>query len=138
MKENIVTVKNYLSDRGNYLRGLLILISKDNAVHEHEKEIFLDEGTSMGYEKGYLDSSLNSVLKNRYILKTPPIFHDKNYAIKLVEKGISIINKDKTLHPYKVVFLKSIVHLNNLLNEWDNGYFSKILPKITDADNNKQ
>lgn len=134
MKESIVASINNIRDRGSYLRGLLVLISKDKVVHDHEKEIFLEEGGQMGYSKDYLHSSLTSVLRNQYVIDTPPVFHFKRFAVKLIKKGITIINKDKTVHPHKVIFLKNTARANNLLTEWESEYFSRILPKTADTE----
>lgn len=129
MKKSLLAPINFIIDKSNYLRGLLVLIAHDNVVQDHEINTFMKEGSEMGYEKDYLRSSINTLLKNKHIKNDPPRFHNPGFAVKLIESGIEIINKDRLPHPMKVNFLHQVAACNGIQDIWDNKYSARILQK---------
>lgn len=129
MKKSLLAPINFIIDKSNYLRGLLVLIARDNVVQDHEINTFMEEGSQMGYERDFLRSSINTLLKNKHIKSDPPRFHNPGFAIKLIESGIEIINKDNLTHPMKVNFLHQVAACNGIQDIWDKKYSARILQK---------
>ncbi len=110
-------------DKGNYFRGLLILIGKDNLIHEKERSGLLTICSKLGYEKNYCENAIQEFLDNNYIELSPPKFSNLETAEKFIKDAISISLVDKELHPSELEWLDQIVELNGI----DKSMFEKLL-----------
>jgi hypothetical protein len=116
-------------DHSNYLRGLLILIGKDKNVWDYELKAFLEESSSMGFDKEFSRNALRDVIRNKYLETDPPLFFNKDLARRFLERGVGIINDGFKIHPDEVKFLESAAYVNGLIEEWNTRYFVKLKSK---------
>ncbi len=112
-------------DKGNLLRALLLLISKDKNIWDHEVDIFIREGMALGYEKEFCQSALKNILQNSFIDQTPPVFFNKENALNILHVGVRIIKEDLNPHPMKLEFLEKIALANNLSGYWQTISYEK-------------
>lgn len=105
-------------DKSNYLRGLLVLIGKSRNICEQDIKIFLEEGSSLGYEKEFCQTALKESIGNRYLEKEPPRFFNVKFAYNFILKGIDILGAKKIIHPEAVRFLESVAIENDFVDEW--------------------
>lgn len=117
---------NEFKDNSNLLRALLLLISKDKNIWDHEVSIFIREGMALGYEKDFCENALKNILKNSFIDQTPPVFFNKENALNILHVGIRIIKEDLNPHPKKIEFLEKIALANNLSGYWQTIAYNKI------------
>lgn len=117
---------NVFQDNSNLLRALLLLISKDKNIWDHEVRIFIHEGMALGYEKDFCENALKHILRNSFIDQTPPVFFNKENASNILHVGIRIIKEDLNPHPMKIEFLEKIALANNLSSYWNTIVYNKI------------
>ncbi|MCK9212273.1 MAG: hypothetical protein M0P61_15640 [Ignavibacteriaceae bacterium] len=113
-------------DNSNLLRALLLIISKDKNIGDHEVRIFIHEGMALGYEKDFCENALKNILQNSFIDQTPPVFFNKENALRIFHVGIRIINEDLNPQSMKIEFLEKIALANNLSGYWKTIAYNKI------------
>jgi hypothetical protein len=116
--ENTRKVVQEILDKSNYLRSLLILIRKDKNVWDHEANLFLQESASLGYEKEFCMNALRELIGNKHIDNSPPVFFNKNYAVRFILRGIFMINQNVKIHPNQISYLVNTAYLNGLSEKW--------------------
>lgn len=114
-------------DKGNYFRGLLILVGKDNLIHEKERSGLLKICHKLGYEQKYCENAIQEFLDNKFIDQSPPKFSTLKAASNFINDAINISLVDKELHPAELEWLDDIVKLNGI----DRKLFEKLLVDST-------
>ena len=99
-------------DRGEYFRGLLILIGKDNIINQNEREKIIEIGIRFGFEKSFCNEAVNDFLENQFISMEAPHFSDRNIAEKFLEDAICLSLIDNDFHIEELEWLEKVA-LNN-------------------------
>jgi 2-hydroxychromene-2-carboxylate isomerase len=107
-----------LSDAGNYYRGLLLLIRKDNKVMEEERDLLKRVGKSLGFEKSFCVTAINEILDNQYIADRPPLFSKIEVAQKFIKDGFIVAWCDDELHPDEEKWLRYVAQQNGIDGDW--------------------
>ena len=76
-------------DKGEYFRGLLILIGKDQIINSSEREKIIEIGQNFGFEKSFCNEAVNDYLENTFIRMEAPQFSDKQIAEKFLDDAIT-------------------------------------------------
>lgn len=105
-------------DRSNYLKGLLVLIGKDNLVSDEERELVMKAGNKLGFEKQFCITAINEILENEYISNEPPVFSDKIIAKSFIIDGIRLAFADHDYDDRELEYLKSIAKSNKIYGPW--------------------
>lgn len=105
-------------EKSKYFRGLLILIRKDHKVTSKEKELMMNVGTRLGFEKKFCETAINEILENEFIVDDAPEFSDLSVAESFILDGITLAISDKDLNPEELLFLKATLEKNNLTENW--------------------
>ena len=105
-------------DRSNYLKGLLVLIGKDNLVSDEERELVMKAGHKLGFEKQFCINAINEILENEYISNEPPVFSDKIIAKSFVIDGIRLAFADHDCDSREIEYLKSTAQSNKINGTW--------------------
>lgn len=105
-------------DKGNYFRGLLILIGKDNIIDENERIKVVELGKKLGFDPKFCRDAVNNFLENDYIDTKPPKFSSKLTAEKFFEDAIYLAVADNELQIEELEWLKSVAIENNLEDKW--------------------
>ena len=114
-------------DKGNYFRGLLILIGKDNIIDENERIRLMELGKKLGFERKFCSDAINDFLENKFIDLNPPKFSSIETAEKFFEDAFQLAIVDKEIQIEELEWLKSVALENNLKDKW----FDKNLQNAT-------
>lgn len=107
-------------DRSNYLKGLLVLIGKDNLVSDEERELVMKAGSKLGFEKQFCTTAINEILENEYISNEPPKFSEKKIAKSFIIDGIRLAFIDQDYDAREIEYLESTAQLNQVESTWVN------------------
>ena len=105
-------------DKSKYFRGLLILIRKDHKVSVEEKELMMNVGTRLGFEKRFCETAINEILENEFIEEDAPVFSESPVAESFILDGLTLAISDSDLNPEEIEFLKATLSKNNLAENW--------------------
>jgi hypothetical protein len=108
---------NYL-DRSNYVKGLLLLIGKDNKITDSERDFLQKIGATLSFDKKFIESAINELFENKYLGNEPPVFSRKQYAEALLRDAIQLALVDNDLTHEEFDWLQSIAAANNISHEW--------------------
>jgi len=92
-------------DKSLYLKGLLLLISKDKIITESEKKYVMEAGRSLGFEDRFCENAISEILENDYIDQTPPKFSSREIAEYFINDGFTIALSDYDLHAEELKWL---------------------------------
>ncbi|MEW6654794.1 MAG: hypothetical protein AB1394_15180, partial [Bacteroidota bacterium] len=81
-------------DRGKYLRGMLLLIDKDQHILENEKSWFIKLSKILGYDIEFCRTALLELPENEYLENTPPKFSNSEIAKAFIVDGIHLAYAD--------------------------------------------
>jgi len=101
-------------DKSNYLRGLLLLIGKDELVTDEEKNFIIRLGLNLGFEHKFCVNAVNDLLENENIIENPPVFSRKEIAECFIKDGIRLACIDNEMHQFELQWLSSIAKVNKL------------------------
>ncbi len=101
-------------DKSYYFKGLLLLIGKDFIISEEERHLLQDIGKALGFEQKFIDSSIDNLLENKYIIDEPPVFSGKEIAKIFIKDGIRVAISDKDMHPFEIEWLQKVAKANSL------------------------
>jgi len=107
-----------LLDKSNYLRGLLIVIKKDNRVAPQEKEMINGFCKQLGFDVTFCRNAVESLLENEYISDDPPKFSDPEIARYFIEDGFRVAASDNDIDPREILFLQNVALNNSLEKDW--------------------
>lgn len=107
-----------LQDGSNYFRGLLLLIRKDGKITLPEIENMRRIGTSLGFEKEFIESCIQEILDNEFVADHPPIFSSNGLAMMFLRDGLTIAVSDMEIHPNEEAWLKIVADKNGISPEW--------------------
>ena len=105
-------------DRGNYLKGLLVLIGKDNLITDEERELVLIAGHKLGFEKQFCITAINEILENEYISNEPPKFSEKEIGKSFILDAVKLAFADHDYDTREMDYLKSIAKANKIDSTW--------------------
>ena len=75
-------------------------------------------GEALGFDSRFCADALGEVLKNKYLVDTPPEFSSARLAEKFVRDGLVLAASDSEVHPSEEKWLKSAVAKNGLCLAW--------------------
>jgi hypothetical protein len=128
-------------DKSLYLKGLLLLASKDKKITENEKMYVMEAGRSLGFEEKFCENAVGEILENEFIEDTPPKFSSREIAKYFISDGLTIALSDYDLHAEELRWLSrtaaenhiSGLEFNHLIRE-----FLKTSPAVNFEDLNVQ
>lgn len=101
-------------DASNYLKGLMLLIRKDHKITETENILLKRIGKSLGFEAEFCETTINEILDNKFVEDTPPVFAEKELAVKFIKDGLAVIFSDNILHPAEENWLIATAEKNDI------------------------
>ena len=105
-------------DRSNYLKGLLVLISKDKKISDDESDFIVKVGKTLGFDKEFCEEAIETLLENNYISQEPPEFSNVEFARSFIEDAISVAITDNELSQLEIGYLKAIAEKNHVDDDW--------------------
>lgn len=105
-------------DKSNYLRGLLILIGKDNVISDNERSQILKIGSKLGFEKKFCEDAVDDLLSNSYVDHNPPKFVNKSAAENFIMDAIKLGFSDNEIHIEVLEWIDNIAKNNKIDEDW--------------------
>jgi hypothetical protein len=118
-----------LLDRGNYYRGLLVLIRRDRIVDPGERELMIQFGQALDFDRRFCEAAIDDLLKNNYIRDEPMTFSDKGTAETFLRDGVLMAYVDGEIHSKELTWLKAVADANGLDDEWVNAEIKNLQKK---------
>jgi hypothetical protein len=115
-----------LIDRGAYYRGLLVLIRRDRIVESQERDLMLQVGQKLDFDKRFCEAAMDDVLKNPHIKDRPMKFSDKKTAEFFLCDAILLAVIDDDFHPKELSWLKEVAKENGIEDEWLDAQLSQL------------
>ena len=110
-------------ERSTYFKGLLLLIKQDKVIEEAERGLMQKVGKTLGFEREFIQSSIDNLLANQYITDDIPKFSSKVIAESFLLDGLKLAFSDNDFSPDEIEYLSKIAEQNGLDSEW----FSSLL-----------
>ena len=85
-----------LKDRGEFLRGFLVLVKKNKEISEFDKNMTMVVGKYFGFAEDFCKEALKNLMENEYISEEPPKFSNPVIAEYFLVEVYRIL---KQLHP---------------------------------------
>ena len=101
-------------DTSNFLLGLLILIRKDNFIHQNERDLMLEFGDYLGFEKEIYKPVVDGFLSKKKINETPPKFSSEQITFHFLEEAIKMAFVDDYFHVAELKWLNEVAKNNNI------------------------
>jgi hypothetical protein len=108
---------NYL-DRSNYVKGLLLLIGKDNRITDGERDFLHKIGGALSFDKKFIENAINELFDNEYLGSEPPVFSRKQFAEVFLRDAIRLALVDNDLNNEEFEWLQTIAKVNHISHEW--------------------
>jgi hypothetical protein len=109
---DIVTVS--IADRSKYLRGLLVVIRKDNLIDPREKELVLQLGKILDFDPRFCEAAIEDLLRNPHITDEPVKFEDRKIARSFLRDGVRLALVDEGGDHPELRWLRAVAHANGL------------------------
>lgn len=112
-------------DRGKYLRGMLLLIGKDQQILEHERSWFFKLSKILGYDIEFCKTALRELPENEYLEASPPKFSNNEIAKAFIVDGIHLAYADRKMEPNELLWINSVAETNGVDILWGIQEFEK-------------
>jgi hypothetical protein len=120
----------FYQDKGNYFRGLLVLIGKDNIIGNEEKAKILEITNRLGFDPKFCNDAVNEFLENSYVDTNPPVFSSKIIAKSFLEEAINLSLIDNDFHIEELEWLQNVAKCNDITSDWLNEKIQQEAEKI--------
>ena len=113
-------------DKSSYLKGLLIVAKKDERLTDFEKKFLKNIASKLGFASYFYESTIRSLLSNKYIPENPIKFSEKMIAESFITDGIKLALKDNKLSDKELEWLKLTASENQLDEDWFTNHVKKL------------
>ena len=107
-----------LSDKNNYLTGMLVLICKDRNIDSKDRKMIRLMADDLGFNHYFVDQSIDEIKERKYIIEEPPVFSSNEIAQAFIKDAIRFAFIDHALHLYELEWLSSIAASNKISAQW--------------------
>jgi hypothetical protein len=107
-----------LLNRSNYYKGLLVLSRRDRIVDTREKDLLLQIGGILGFDRRFCEATIDELLLNTHLTREPVIFSDEHLRECFFRDALRVALVDGFLHPIELRWLRSVAHANNRSDQW--------------------
>jgi hypothetical protein len=104
-------------DRSLYLKGLMLLITKDRKIKDEEKKMMVGVGETLGFDKRFCEGTIKEILQNKYVVDEPPRFSSPDIARCFVRDGLRLSLADGEMHEAELRWLKAVAQANSI-DDW--------------------
>jgi hypothetical protein len=105
-------------DRSNYYKGLLVLSGSDRIIDPRERELMLQLGRLLDFDRRFCEAAIDDLLDNKYITDEPVTFSTREIAECFLLDAIRFALVDDQLHSQEMAWLKAVARANGFTNEW--------------------
>ena len=105
-------------DKSSYLKGLLIIAKKDNALVESEESIIRQLAKRLGFSESFYEETLQNLLSNDYLSENPLKFSDEKLSHSFIKDGLMLAYSDNILDEREIDWLRQTADVNNINILW--------------------
>lgn len=105
-------------DKSSYLKGLLIIAKKDNALAESEESIIRQLAKRLGFSESFYEETLQNLLSNDYLSENPLKFSDEKLSHSFIKDGLMLAYSDNILDEREIDWLRQTADVNNINILW--------------------
>jgi uncharacterized tellurite resistance protein B-like protein len=105
-------------DKSSYLKGLLIIAKKDNALAESEESIIRQLAKRLGFSESFYEETLQNLLSNNYLDEDPLKFSDEKLSHSFIKDGLMLAYSDSVLDEREIDWLRQTADVNNINSSW--------------------
>ena len=105
-------------DKSSYLKGLLIIAKKDNALAESEESIIRQLAKRLGFSESFYEETLQNLLSNDYLSENPLKFSDEKLSHSFIKDGLMLAHSDNILDEREIDWLRQTADVNNINILW--------------------
>lgn len=110
-----------VSDKNNYLKGIISLIGTDDNCDEKNKKIVRLIAEKLGFNHYFVDDSINEIKKKKYIEGELLEFSNQEIAQSFIKDAIRIAFLNHIINSYDIKWLSNIAFKNKLTEQWLTG-----------------
>ena len=107
-----------VQDKSSYLKGLLIIAKKDNALAEAEESIIRQFAKRLGFSESFYEETLQNLLSNEYLSEDPLKFSEEKLSHSFIIDGLMLAYSDNELDEREIDWLRQTADLNNINISW--------------------
>ena len=121
--------------KSHYYKGLLVLLRRDRIVDKREKDLMLQIGEILGFDRRFCEATINELLSNANITRDPVFFSDEVLRECFFRDAVRLALIDDNLHPSELRWLRRVAHINELSDQWLDTIIQEIQEKHPAEDN---
>lgn len=103
-----------LKDRGEFLRGFLVLVKKNKDITEFDKSMTMVVGKYFGFAEDFCKEALKNLLENEYISENPPVFSNPVIAEYFLKETYRIVEQIHPLAENERMWLSKTAEVNKI------------------------
>ena len=104
--------------RSCYFKALLVLLKRDRVIDPHEREIMLQLGSVLDFDKRFCEAAINDLLLNPHITRESVVFMDENIKECFFRDAFRIALIDGELHQAELSWLRKVACSNGKTDQW--------------------
>jgi uncharacterized tellurite resistance protein B-like protein len=105
-------------DKSSYLKGLLIIAKKDNALAESEESIIRQLAKRLGFSESFYEETLQNLLSNDYLDEGPLKFVSEKLSHSFIIDGLMLAYSDNLLNKSEIEWLRQTAEVNCINLSW--------------------
>jgi hypothetical protein len=115
--------------KSNYYKGLLVLIRRDRLIHAREKDLMLQFGEILGFDRRFCETAIDELLSNANITRDPVFFSDEIIKECFFHDAVRLALIDGSFHPSELRWLRKVARFNGLTDQWLDAVIREIREK---------
>ena len=115
--------------KSHYYKGLLVLLRRDRIVHTREKDLMLQLGEILGFDKRFCEATIDELLSNKNITRDPVLFSDEIIKECFFRDAVRLALIDGNFHPSEFRWLRKVANVNGLTDQWLDAVIREIQQK---------
>ena len=101
-----------------YYKGLLVLMRRDRIIHPLERNLMLQIGEILGFDKRFCEATISELLSNPNITREPILFSDERTKKCFCRDAARLAMVDGSFHPTELRWLRKVAQVNGLTDHW--------------------
>jgi hypothetical protein len=107
-----------LTIRSLYYKGLLVLLKRDRLIDSRERDLMLQLGVLLDFDRRFCEATIDSLLVNVHINRKPIIFSDETIKECFFRDAMRVALADGSFDPKESRWLRKLAYYNGLTDQW--------------------
>jgi|WetSurMetagenome_2_1015567.scaffolds.fasta_scaffold248231_1 hypothetical protein len=104
--------------RSHYYKGLLVLMRRDRSIDTRERDLMLQIGEVLDFDRRFCEAAIDDLLSNANITRDPVIFCDENIKECFFRDALRLALVDGNLHKMELRWLRKVAYSNGRTDQW--------------------